>query len=402
MKKILQFGTYPITNRQHGGQKRTGAIHDAYAESFHTQYVAVFSPHSYLEYDRAWDVPLSYKATNEADRNPLTSDIICGQAIFDDPEVKSAVAERLKRFAPDIIQIEQPYIYIGLKPLLEELKSNAKIIFSSHNVEGPMKRDMLYDAGMSSAYIDKAVSLIDQAEHDLARDSVLVTACTESDLQEHTKQGAKKCVLAMNGIAPIVTTTKAKNHWSEKFKKANVHRFALFVASAHPPSITGFMDMIGKSIGFIKRDERIVLAGGICSYFVDMFKPTNIDIGDATFWLRAYPAGRLSEDNLGALLSLSDIIVLPITEGGGSNLKTAEAIIADKKIVTTSHALRSFEWIKDFPNVWVADTEKDFKKAMRTAFNSPFVERTAAQQKKARTVLWEYRLKSLVEEVEGV
>lgn len=400
MKKILQFGTYPITNRQHGGQKRTGAIHDAYAKRFDVRYVAVFSPSSYFDYNKKWDVPLSRRSTEEANNNPLTGDIICGRAIYEDEEVKGAVTERLLRFKPDIIQVEQPYIYIGLKPLLKELRLSPKIIFSSHNVEGPMKREMLVAVGMSKTYIEKAVRVIDQTEKYLAEDSALVTACTDADLRVHESHGAKKCVLAMNGISPIVAPERSLQHWRNVFRKENVNRLALFVASAHPPSITGFMDMIGKGVGFVGRDERIVLAGGICSYFVDMFKPSNVDIGDATFWLRAYSAGRLSEDRLCALLMLADVILLPITEGGGSNLKTAEAIIADKKIVTTSHALRSFEWLVDFPNVWVADTEDEFKRAIRDAFNTPQKTRTEKQKQQANTVLWDYRLRDLVAKVE--
>jgi len=95
-------------------------------------------------------------------------------------------------------------------------------------------------------------------------------------------------------------------------------------------------------------------------------------------------------------------MLLPITEGGGSNLKTAEAILANKKVVTTSHALRSFEWFKDFPNVWVADTKQKFQDSITKAIKTPFVERTAAQKKQTQKVKWESCLADLIKEVKAL
>jgi hypothetical protein len=175
-----------------------------------------------------------------------------------------------------------------------------------------------------------------------------------------------------------------------------VEKTAVFVGSAHPPNWAGFLRMIGKGLGFVPGNARIVAAGSISDFFDREVHEDSLDIQDVTFWKRAISAGRLSEEKLRAIINVADIILLPITEGGGSNLKTAEAIIADKKVVTTSHALRSFEWFRDFPNVWVEDDPAKFKKAITIAFTATKKERTDRQQKQAEAVLWENCLKSLI------
>ncbi len=110
----------------------------------------------------------------------------------------------------------------------------------------------------------------------------------------------------------------------------------------------------------------------------------------------------MSEESLGALLKIADIILLPITEGGGSNLKTAEALIANKKIVATPHALRSFEWAEDLPNIRIAKTKKQFTAAILDSLRTDFVERSPRQSELVKQVLWTNQLKQLQAKVDAL
>ena len=398
-KRVLVLTTYPIKNPQHGGQKRTDAIVSAYrASNFLVEHSAVFYKGFYTNYEK-YDIPLSLASEQLMNQSPLTGDIVCGEAIYQDPKVKKKITDLLKIFQPQIIHVEQPFPYLGLKPLLKELNINPKIVFGSQNVEAPMKREILEGANVPEPQIAEAVKIIEDIEAELTQDSELVAACTTEDLNEHAKLKARKLVLAPNGISAITTNNQAMQYWQKIFKNIGVKQKVLFVGSAHPPNWAGFLSMVGKGLGFMPHDSRIVLAGSICDYFDREISADAPNIEDATFWLRAYSAGRLSEARLGALIKQSDVILLPITEGGGSNLKTAEAIIANKKVVTTTHALRSFEWFKDFPNVWVADTKKEFQKSIVKALKTPFVERTPEQEKQTLKVTWESCLADLVREV---
>ena len=398
-KRILVLSTYPIKNPQHGGQKRTRAIYDAYKHNFVTvRHSAVFYKVFYSDYD-ADDIALSPASEQLVMQSPLTGDIVCGKAIFNDQVVKAKMKLLIKAFRPEAIHIEQPFQYLGIKPLLAELKLTPKIIFGSQNIEAPMKREILEGIGVADADIKPIEAIIGELEKRLSKECDLLVACTPNDLQAHRKMGAKHTVLASNGIAKLVPASESRKAWRSKFSSLGVKRYALFVGSAHPPNWTGFTDMVGKGMGFVPHDARIVAGGSISDYFDREVYPSRQTIEDATFWLRVFSAGRLSEERLSGLIQESDVILLPITEGGGSNLKTAEAIIANKKVVATEHALRSFEWFRDFPNVWVAKNQKEFQTSIVEALGSPYIERTKSQNKLAQTVEWKYCLAQMIEEV---
>lgn len=398
-KTVLIISTYPIKNPQHGGQKRTHAIYDAYCQKFDTVVnCAVFFRGFYSDYDKQ-DIPLSRESEILVQQSPWTGDIVCGEAIYKDTSVKSKMTKLLLSLKPDIIHIEQPFPYLGLRPLLKELRINSKIVFGSQNIEAPMKREILEGMSVEESTIAPIEKQIKQLEIDLSRDSDLVIGCTDGDISEHMKMGAKKAVLAKNGISRTQNSPEDKRYWEDEFGSNGFRKSVLFVASAHPPSWTGFFDIVTKGLGFVPKDSRIVVAGSICDYFTQNISEETLDIKDTTFWLRAYPAGRLSENRLSALIEKSEVIILPITEGGGSNLKTAEAILANKKVVATTHALRSFEWFKNFPNTWIADSPKDFHLGIIEALNAPLEKRTVKQQEQAERVQWKYALIEAVSEV---
>jgi hypothetical protein len=397
-QKILLLTTYPIKDPRHGGQKRGAAINDMYERNFAAvRHSAVFSRSFYAVYDTD-DIPLGPQSEAKIAQSPLTGDIVSGRAIYDDPKVKEKMSRLLLDFKPDIIHIEQPFPYLGLRPLLEELGMQPKVIFGSQNIEAPMKREILEGVGVPEVAIAEAEDLIDQLEKELTAASDLVVACTKEDMKAHQAMGARRAVLAPNGVAPVKADEQARQYWQRKFSRMGVEQTVLFVGSAHPPNWTGFLDMVGKGLGFVPRQARIVVAGSISDYFEREISADALNIEDATFWLRAYSAGRLSERRLVALIQQSDVMLLPITEGGGSNLKTAEAILADKKVITTTHALRSFEWFKNFPNVWIADTQKAFQQSIAEALQAPYTQRTAEQKAQAKQVSWEYCLTDMVKE----
>jgi hypothetical protein len=400
-KTILIINTFPIVSALTGGQKRQQAIVRAYADSgaFRTvQYVGIFFREHHKQF-AATDIALPSELTETMRQSPHTGDIVSGEAIYDNPTVKRKMTALLLTLKPDIIQIEQVFPYLGMKKLLAEIGMQPKIIFSSHNVEAPHKREILESVGMPEAAIKPIVAKIHAAEIELTKQSDLVIACTETDRLYYEKHGAKRSVTARNGMAPIKTTEAAKAAWRQRFAAEGVAKTALFVGAAHPPNWVGFLRMIGMGMGFMPFGTRLVLAGGICDYFQnntkEPYNPYHV-----TFWQRVLAAGRPDDDSLGALLMLADVIVLPITEGGGSNLKTAEAVLTGRPVVGTSHAFRSFEELMHLPNVHIADKPEDFRAAIVRAMQAPSQPRSAEQQQLADSVLWKNCLARAVSEVQ--
>lgn len=393
-KKVLIVAVYPIKNAQHGGQKRVRAVVDAYKNVFQdVRFVSIFPPDYYQQYGR-YDIAVKGKTRQATTDSPYTGDITCGLAIFDDPRVKKKFKTLLQKFKPDIIQCEQVFPYMGIKPLLAEMGLSPKLILSSQNIEYTQKLDILRISGYGHEAED-AAKFIKGWESDFAKHADLTVAVSQGDADELKALGGANVVLAPNGIARHHLTESAKQHWKDYKRENKVNKLAVFVGSAHPPNWHGFLDMVGDRVGFMPPDSKLVLAGSISDYFHDTFK--DIRPEHVTFWKRVISAGRLSDTLLAGLLDECDVVLLPITEGGGSNLKTAEAILSGKKIVATTYAFRSFEQYVDLPNIYIADTPEAFRSAILKAFEAPYVERTKEQQELAETVQWQYCLRPMID-----
>jgi hypothetical protein len=169
-------------------------------------------------------------------------------------------------------------------------------------------------------------------------------------------------------------------------------KFVLYSASAHPPNITGFFDIFAGGVGCIAPNELIVVAGSA---------GPNIK-SDPRFERTAglskvfVAPGTVSEECLQGLLEIAHTIGLPITHGGGTNLKTAEALWAGKHIVATTTALRGFESFRASQGVLVADEPSKFLASIRTTMAHAPNNLSIAERGKRTSVLWAETLKPLI------
>lgn len=81
--------------------------------------------------------------------------------------------------------------------------------------------------------------------------------------------------------------------------------------------------------------------------------------------------GRMDKVELQAIVSAAHVVLLPIVEGEGSNLKTAEALESGCSIVGTSKAFRGFEQATALPHVHIADDPRSFRKKVRAILDAP-------------------------------
>lgn len=396
--RLLLLSTYPAISPQHGGQKRTLALARAYrAAGFDVVQSAIYCA-SHYGTSSSTDIPVSLTFERMINRNPFTSDRLCGRAMIEDVPVRRLLERLLRTFRPDVVHVEQPYLYPGLRQLLIELRQTPAIVYGSQNIEAPMKRGILTDAGWTARQVDRYCEEIHNLEVAFSRECELVAACTPSDLEQHRAFGAQQTVLAPNGI----DETTEKPGGADELDIADAisgKKIVLFIGSAHRPNLVGFRDLVGLDLEFLPDDARVVAVGGICnSIRNNLLGRTPEEVVSTSLLL----AGLVTESQLRELIDRADVILLPISTGGGSNLKTAEAIAANRKIVTTSGALRSFEWFGEFPNVWVADTRAEFHDSIVQAIRSDYVERTAAQDRRVSSVYWENCLGELVSAVDGL
>ena len=398
------IGTYPIALPIHGGQKRNSAIFNEYKKIFKkVKYFSIsFSNPIYLKH-KTKDLILYHlnnpNLTKILHDSSYLGDLVCGLSIFENEYIRKKLTKYILKFKPDIIQLEQVFPYFGLKQLLEKLNLNVKIIYSSQNIEHSRNFEILINTGMELEKAKFYENLILEKERELCRDAELCIAVSKEDASQLNTWKSKKCLVANNGIqerkvSRILLTLKKIN-----LKKLNIKKFALFVASDNPPNLNGLENNLGWGMGFLNQNYSVVIAGGIGDSIQNYIKNNLFELNVCTFENRVQILGNLSEKKLAVLLNLSEVILLPVSYGGGTNLKTAEALLSNKKIVATQYAFRGFEEYKNISGIYFADTKKDFIQSLLKALNDPPLLRKKEEMQKVKGVLWKHCLENLKKEV---
>ncbi|MCL5113389.1 MAG: glycosyltransferase [Patescibacteria group bacterium] len=397
--RILMIGTYPIINPRHGGQKRVKAIYDLYKRAHigDVKYASVIVEKYYQIHGRN-DIPISESLSNKIDKSPFLTDLLCGKAIYEDKKVREKFIKLIHKFKPTIIEIEQVYGYLGLKRLLDDIGYQGLLINSSQNIETLMKRDIYKLQNLDLRTQSKTLKMIQNAETKLAQASVLNVAVSKSDaiyMKKHYK--AKHVIVAQNGMYQLKSKKRYIRKWQKYFANHQVEHIILFVGSGHLPNMTGFFDILGKNVSFIPRNTRLVVVGGVSDLINNNLKQDSAE--DICLTLRIELLGQRSEDDLMALINIADTIILPITQGGGSNLKTAEALLSLKPIVATKYAFRGYEEYSNLPGVYITDSSQVFCDKILQAIKSDTPKLYTSRYSAVKAVLWENTLSTLLQEI---
>jgi hypothetical protein len=389
------LGVAPIAQPQYGGPKRARAIFDALRAKFGTaMFVAVHAGHGGVKAGRQ-DISVGDDTRDRISRHPYLADVICGQAIFTDAVVKRRMTTLLSTFRPDTIVVEQVYPYLGLRLLLRELDLTVRLVYSSQNIEHEMKHRMYEALGADAATVRTTTDLIRQAELNLARESALVAAVTQDDLETLRDMGARQLVLAPNGTSAPRASSAALRWHKANLARWGIWRSIVFVSSAHQPNWQGFLDVVGTRLGFLPPGVCVLICGSVGDLIGPRVSPS--DVENVTFWLRSKKLGAMEEDHLAAVILAADLIILPINQGGGSNLKTAEALVSGRRVVATPFAFRGYEEYRATPGVHLTDTPGEFRSAMVRSLDEPPVQRSFQQIEMLRRLYWDARLAPLVE-----
>lgn len=365
---VLILSTYPIVQPRHGGQVRLFNMAKAYSDAgWQVESMAVyeeggFAPQALGKRDIPFSATSPFRKYRGGDV-PLISDLLSGGFAASENGGLPAVLEKLPARI-DAIHVEQPWLW----PLAQKIKQQqndgrACLIYGSQNIEAPLKHQILRSANVRDA--DDIASEIDMLERLASTEADVVFAVTPSDQDTLTKWGAKNATLAANGIAPWAATAQALSTWRMRLPQAP---WLLYVASAHPPNFNGFAECLGNSLGSLPPDSRLVIAGSVSQFIAREFAATRWQSLNAT---RLQLLHTLDDEDLAAVKTLAHGFLLPIAHGGGSNIKTAEAIYSGAYVIGSETALRGFERFKALPEVTVASTPSDFHAAIRDVLTCP-------------------------------
>lgn len=262
------------------------------------------------------------------------------------------------------IHVEQPWMW----PLAQKIAAlpsyrQATLIYGSQNIEYSLKKEIFDSLGVRDDW--GLVQAIQALERQAVQEADLALAVTQADYDVLTRLGARNTLLAPNGIEPWKAQDKTLDRWRARLPAAP---WILYVASAHPPNYTGFIDCIGDSLACIPPNSRLVVAGGVSEHIYRCFASTRWSTLNLS---RLELLFVLSDENLAAVKTLAHAFLLPIQHGGGSNIKTAEALYSGKYIIGSEAAFRGFQPFKQLPEVTVARSPAQFQQAMRCVLRRP-------------------------------
>jgi hypothetical protein len=141
------------------------------------------------------------------------------------------------------------------------------------------------------------------------------------------------------------------------------------VGSEHPPNVSGFENLILPWLASLRPGQRIVVAGGVCDKLLARLNEWGLR---ATVEGRLVLLGPVSDLALSVLIENAACIILPVEYGGGSNLKTAEALLSDRPIVASPASMRGFGEFGNLPGVAIANGAEEFGAAVHRALADRF------------------------------
>ncbi len=363
MTRILQITSYPTQRPLHGGQLRAHHTARVLEASGHSvDRMAVFSR---SQYPAAGEVP-SVDLDNATTARRLPEiwpvlDLTTSELAATDETCFRAFARRAQAAQADILMLEEPWLWPAVRRWRAHLPSAPPVIYNAYNIECRAKASILADAEIPAAA--GIAAEVEALERGLAASAAAVSATTAEDAAVIADWTGRTVTVARNGT---VLRPVAHLHRILPVPLEPWHRFLLFVGSAHPPNATGFWDMVIPALPELRSGQLIVVAGGVSHLIQE-----RLDREGPVYLARDRLVlfGQVSNMALSCLLGNAAGMLLPITYGGGSNLKTAEALVSGLPIVGTSQAFRSFDEYADLPGVAIADTQAAFAAAIRDLFD---------------------------------
>lgn len=273
--------------------------------------------------------------------------------------VQQLLASGLPRY--DIIQCEHPWDF-DLAWRLRESGAcpHAQLFYSSHNIEADLHASAWQSNGQWNQAAARLVEEMRQHEADVARRADVCWAVSERDAEFLRSAGANKVWLAPNGVHELASQAPQREMLGSPY--------ALLIASDHIPNVSGFQQWLPAPLGsWMPPGTAILLAGTVgralrrdARYADDFAASRLVDLG-------LVERGRLDQ-----LIHHAHALILPITTGGGTSLKAAEALFSGRPVITTAAGVRGFDRYAAARRVTMVAQEEEFKKSLERVMSAPF------------------------------
>lgn len=387
MEKLIGFTTYPTRYPIHGGQRRIHAFAEFYNEiGFDYESVCIYEKENYSRGQvGSHDRPLERLAVEFSDV-PFVSDLLSGRYGAEASAAIDHFSRLLIATKPRAITLEQPFMWPLVKRLRENREINAiPVVYSSQNWEPPLKYEMLIRSGVNREVAGKVRTQIEELERELVDACAVIFAVSDADAKIYRALSPDKpLIVVRNGVNRALSSSHGK---AVKIRNLQRNRFFFFVGSAYPPNIEGICDLLLEGgLFFVPPLKSFALCGGAAE---GIFRHTKyqqfLDANSA----RVDFFQNVRDEDLDALKEVAHAILLPINFGGGSNLKTAEALASRKWVIATPTALRGYEQFSKEPGITIANGQKDFRRAVMEIYQRPPLELSRDESLRRESVYWD-------------
>jgi hypothetical protein len=276
---------------------------------------------------------------------------------------KDKFFKAIAKAEPDLIMLEHPWLWPVVNEYSTKTGKQIHVIHNSQNVESALKRAIVAERKLNVS--EKILSAIEALERDCALNSVATTACTDKDRDAFLAMGARWAVTVANGA-----DDKQRDHLMNMLPPAipKDASYALVVGSDHPPNISGFLNLLAPHLPGLRARQRFVVVGGAGASIYKSLRESGREI---ILEGRFIHIGMAPQLVLEAVIANASVIALPIQYGGGSNVKTAEALLSGRRVVATRHSMRGFAGLDDMKVLRVVD-DKDFGATVLEELGKPF------------------------------
>ncbi len=254
----------------------------------------------------------------------------------------------------DVIQCEHPWDFdLAWRLRASGACPTAQLVYSAHNVEADLHAASWQGNGQWTSAAMRLVDAIRSHEQDVARRADLCWAVSEADASFLRQAGAREVHVLPNGVHVLAAPQPQQEFVGTPY--------GLFIASDHVPNVAGFRQWLAAPLErHVPPGTAIVLAGSIgrALHRLPEFAP---DFAAS----RLLDLGIVDRARLDQLIHHAHGLILPIGSGGGTSLKTAEALISGRPVITTEAGLRGFEPFASHPQVSLAAAPAEFGECLR-------------------------------------
>lgn len=332
--KIVVALTFPAFPVRGGGQARVFNLYRSLAKTFDVELVCLCAAGESAGSEmiapglRQTKVPMSAgQAESEVEMSRLVDWVpVTDIAAIDGWSLTPAYADALSVAAENAraVVLSHPY----LLRCIEALELNIPIWFEAHNVEAPMKEQML-PAGPSAKAL---IELVKDVEKRCWQTAEVAFTCTADDIVSLSRlygsRSGPTCAVP-NGVDPDASPFVAPGQRRALRERLNLPLgpSALFVGSWHEPNIDAARLIVGMARNLPTVDFLIV--GSVCFAIQDEDRPRNVRL-----------LGVLEDDVKALVSAVCDIALNPMQLGSGSNLKMFDYLSSGNPVLTTEFGAR--------------------------------------------------------------